>query len=107
LQELMRSRSEIESGVGREVPCFCFPNGMAEDYRPCQIRQVADAGYACSVVADFGLVGRRVSPYQIPRIGMGQKSDALEIAKYLDGPAHYQRELGILFGRRSASTGRP
>ncbi len=103
-EELVRSRSEIESGVGREVSCFCFPNGMAEDYRPSQIRQVADAGYAASVVADFGLVGRGVSPYQIPRIGMGQKSDAIEIAKYLDGPAHYQRGLGTLFGHWSAST---
>jgi peptidoglycan/xylan/chitin deacetylase (PgdA/CDA1 family) len=105
-QELVRSRREIESGVGRQVTCFCFPNGMAEDFRASQARQVANAGYSCSVVAEFGLVARGGSPYEIPRIGMGQKSDVFEIAKYLDGPAHYQRELGTLFGRRNADEGR-
>jgi len=93
LQELKQSRTEIEGHIGREVRCFCFPNGMQEDYRPSQLRQVADAGYACSVMANFGFVGRDTSPYRIPRIGMGQKSSAAEIAKYLDGLAYYQHAV--------------
>jgi peptidoglycan/xylan/chitin deacetylase (PgdA/CDA1 family) len=92
--ELTRSRSQIEEGVGRAVNCFCFPNGMPGDYRPSQIQQVEQAGYACSVMAEFGMVNRASDRYRLPRIGMARKSSAEQIAKYLDGFAYYQQELG-------------
>ena len=96
--ELTRSRAQIEEGVGRTVNCFCYPNGMPGDYRPSQVRQVEQAGYACSVSAQFGMVNPASDRYQLPRIGVARKSTIPEFSKYLDGFAHYQQKLEA--GRR-------
>jgi peptidoglycan/xylan/chitin deacetylase (PgdA/CDA1 family) len=91
--EVTRSRAQIEEGIGRSVRSFCFPNGMPGDFRPSQVRQVAEAGYDCSVIAQFGMVGNSSDRYQLPRIGMARKSSAEQIAKYLDGFAYYQQRI--------------
>jgi peptidoglycan/xylan/chitin deacetylase (PgdA/CDA1 family) len=91
--ELTRSRAQIEEGIGRSVRSFCFPNGMPGDFRPNQVRQVADAGYDCSVIAQFGMVRNSSDRYQLPRIGMARKTSAEQISKYLDGFAYYQQRL--------------
>ncbi|MFZ0957287.1 MAG: polysaccharide deacetylase family protein [Candidatus Sulfotelmatobacter sp.] len=93
LDELTRSRAQIEEGIGRRVRSFCFPNGMPGDFRPSQVRQVADAGYDCSVIAQFGMVSNSSDRYQLPRIGMARKSSPEQIAKYLDGFAYYQQRI--------------
>lgn len=93
LDELTRSRAQIEEGIGRKVRSFCFPNGMPGDFRPSQVRQVADAGYDCSVIAQFGMVTNSSDRYQLPRIGMARKSSPEQIAKYLDGFAYYQQRI--------------
>jgi peptidoglycan/xylan/chitin deacetylase (PgdA/CDA1 family) len=92
-EELTRSRAQIEEGIGRSVRSFCYPNGMPDDFRPSQVRQVAEAGYACSVVAQFGMVRSGSDPYRMPRIGMTRKTSVEQIAKYLDGFAYYQQLL--------------
>jgi len=88
--ELTRSRAQIEEGLGRSVTSFCFPNGMPGDFRPSQVKQVERAGYACSVVADFGMVTTVSDRYRLSRIGVARKSTTEEFAKYLDGFAYYQ-----------------
>jgi peptidoglycan/xylan/chitin deacetylase (PgdA/CDA1 family) len=92
--ELTRSKAQIEEGIGRPVNCFCYPNGMPGDYRPNQVQQVEQAGYACSVIAEFGMVHRSGDRYRLPRIGVARKSGLLEFSKYLDGFAYYQKRLG-------------
>ena len=101
-QELTGSRRQIEDGIGKKVGSFCFPNGMPGDYRPTQVQQIADAGYACSVVASFGLVGNGADPFRLPRIGMGSKSEPIEFSKFLDGVAYYQRKLKTPLRERNA-----
>ncbi len=91
--ELTQSRAQIEEGVGRSVASFCFPNGMPGDFRPSQVQQVERAGYACSVIADFGMVTTASDPYRLPRIGVSRKSSEQEFAKYLDGFAYYQERI--------------
>jgi peptidoglycan/xylan/chitin deacetylase (PgdA/CDA1 family) len=91
--ELVKSRTQIEEGMGRGVSTFCFPNGMPGDFRSSQVRQVAEAGYACSVVAQFGMASSCSDRYQLPRIGMSRKTSPEQIAKYLDGLAYYQQKL--------------
>lgn len=90
-REVMLSKAQIEEGIGREVRSFCFPNGMPEDFRPNQVRQIADAGYKCCVVAQFGMVQRGCDPYLMPRIGMTRKTSAADIGKFLDGLAYFQQ----------------
>ncbi|MGC2541497.1 MAG: polysaccharide deacetylase family protein [Candidatus Sulfotelmatobacter sp.] len=91
--ELTRSRAQIEEGLGRTVNCFCYPNGMPGDYRPSQVQQVRQAGYACSVIAEFGMVRRGSDRYRLPRIGVTRKSNTPEFSKYLDGFAYYQERF--------------
>lgn len=92
-RELTESRRQIEEGVGRKINSFCFPNGMPGDYRPSQVRQLAEAGYACGVMAHFGLVGSQTSPYSLPRMGVARKAKPVDFSKYLDGVAYYQDRL--------------
>jgi peptidoglycan/xylan/chitin deacetylase (PgdA/CDA1 family) len=93
--ELTRSKAQIEEGIGRAVNCFCYPNGMSDDYRPSQVQQVQQAGYACSVIAEFGMVHSANDRYRLPRIGVARKSRTLEFSKYLDGFAYYQEKFGF------------
>ena len=92
-RELTTSRVEIEEELGRSVQAFCFPNGKPEDYRSTQVQQVAEAGYNSAVVASAGLVHKEADPYQLPRIGVSARQDALALAKCLDGVDHYQAKL--------------
>ena len=92
-EELRLSRAQIEEGMGRGVQSFCFPNGMPGDFRLSQVRQVQDAGYLCSVTAQFGMVPSGSDRYELPRIGMARKRDAVEIEKSLDGFAYYQQRV--------------
>jgi len=94
-QELTRSRAQIEKGIGKRVTSFCFPNGMPGDYRPSQVKQLADAGYNCAVVANFGLVGAGTDVYRMPRMGMERQLRMVEFSKYLDGIAYYQWKLRL------------
>jgi len=55
---------------------------------------VEKAGYACSVIAQFGMAKRANDRYRLPRIGVARKSGTLEFSKYLDGFAYYQEKLG-------------
>jgi peptidoglycan/xylan/chitin deacetylase (PgdA/CDA1 family) len=101
-QELSGSRDQIENGLGRTPGSFCFPNGMPGDFRPTQVKQIADAGYSCSVVASFGLVDEGADPFRLPRLGMGSKSNPLEFSKFLDGVAYYQGKFKASIRRRQA-----
>jgi len=96
--EVTRSRAQIEEGIGQTVNCFCYPNGMPGDYRPSQVKQVQKAGYACSVIAESGMVETNSDPYRLPRIGMARKVSPEQISKHLDGFAYYQERFGV--GRR-------
>jgi peptidoglycan/xylan/chitin deacetylase (PgdA/CDA1 family) len=91
--EITRSRAQIEERIGKEVKCFCYPNGMPGDFRPSQVQQVRQAGYACAVVAQSGLVQDGCDPYEMPRLGMARKVSPLDIAKALDGVTYYQQHL--------------
>jgi peptidoglycan/xylan/chitin deacetylase (PgdA/CDA1 family) len=100
-RELTLSRSQIEESIGRKVNSFCVPNGMPGDYRLSQIHQIADAGYACAVVSQFGLVGRGSDPYQLPRMGAARKSTTVEFSKYVDGAMYYKEKFGAWFRPQS------
>jgi peptidoglycan/xylan/chitin deacetylase (PgdA/CDA1 family) len=95
-QELTVSRAQIEEGVGRQIGIFCFPNGKPQDYRDIHLRQVRDAGFTGAVVTRFGMVGEGMNCYDLPRIGISGRSDALSFSKYLDGVECYQEKLKTL-----------
>ncbi len=44
-RELSQSKAELEAFSGREVPCFCYPNGVAGDFDEKTSQAVRDAGF--------------------------------------------------------------
>jgi peptidoglycan/xylan/chitin deacetylase (PgdA/CDA1 family) len=102
-RELTLSRAQIEEGLGRKVSSFCFPNGMPEDYRASQVRQIRNAGYRCAVVASFGMAGAGIGTFELPRIAVGGRSDALAFAKCLVGVEYYQAKLQSSLRRLGAA----
>lgn len=96
-RELQESRRQMQEALGREVVSFCFPNGKRGDYRPSQVQQVAEAGYLCSVVAEFGLVSHRSDRYRLERVGVDGDSEQL-FRKRVDGAGYYQGKILSLLG---------
>ena len=91
--EISKSRTQIEEGVGSRVVSFCFPNGKLRDYRQSQILQVKDAGYSCAVVTEPGMVSQGGDLFQLPRIGVSGRCDPLIFAKSIDGAEYYQERI--------------
>jgi len=104
LLELTLSRAQIEEALGRKVSSFCFPNGKPGDYRATQVRQIKDAGYDCAVVASFGMAAPGNDLFELPRIGVGGKSDALAFAKCVDGVEYCQAKLQRSFRLRGTAS---
>jgi len=98
-EELTLSRVHIQEGIGRQVTSFCFPNGKPDDYRIAQVQQIIDAGYRSAVLASPGLVESGTNAYELPRVGISGRSDALSFQKSVDATEYYQarfkRSLGM------------
>jgi peptidoglycan/xylan/chitin deacetylase (PgdA/CDA1 family) len=88
--ELAESRTQIERLLGREVSCFCFPNGKPADYFPKHLQQLKDAGYSSAVMTHFGMPRHNSNEYTLPRIGVSGRTDLLSFMKYVDGVEYYQ-----------------
>jgi len=101
-RELTTSRQQIEEAMGRPVDSFCYPNGKTEDYRPSQVQQVREAGYKGAVAANAGLVTGQANPYELPRLGVSGRDDALSVSKNLDGVEHYHSKLNASTRSRSS-----
>jgi peptidoglycan/xylan/chitin deacetylase (PgdA/CDA1 family) len=91
--ELTASRAQVEEGLSARVVSFCFPNGKPGDYRQSQVRQVKEAGYLTALVTRPGMVRPGDDLYQLPRLGVGGRSDFLAFSKEIDGVEHYQEKL--------------
>jgi len=96
--ELTLSRAQIEEGIGRQVKSFCFPNGKPGDYRSTQIQQIVDAGYTSAVLASPGLIETGTSAFELPRIGVSGRLDALSFQKSVDGAEYYHGRLKRTLG---------
>jgi len=91
-QEVSGSRRELERRLGVEVASFCYPNGLASDYRPDHIEMVAKAGYRCATAAHFGYVKAESNRFALPRVG-GDVIDMASFRMRLDGFEYLQRRV--------------
>jgi len=91
--EIRASRAELEEQLGQSVTLFGIPNGTYKDYRPSQLKQIRDAGYAGAATALSGLVGADVDPYQLPRIGIAAWTNNVRFGARVDGVEHYRNRL--------------
>ena len=66
--EIVNSRGELESILGKPVLEFCYPWGQ---HNAGARQKVRDAGYEVAVTTASRLVGTRRDNYKIPRVGLG------------------------------------
>jgi peptidoglycan/xylan/chitin deacetylase (PgdA/CDA1 family) len=66
--EIAGSKAHLEARLGRAVPCFCYPNGRAQDYDDRAVAAVRDAGFAAAVTAEGALVWSDTDIYRLPRL---------------------------------------
>jgi peptidoglycan/xylan/chitin deacetylase (PgdA/CDA1 family) len=66
--EIVNSRGELESILGKPVLEFCYPWGQ---HNAGARQKVRDAGYEVAVTTACRLVGRTRDNYKIPRVGLG------------------------------------
>jgi peptidoglycan/xylan/chitin deacetylase (PgdA/CDA1 family) len=72
LQELMDSRTQLESTYALAVYAVAYPNG---DYSPRELLLARRAGYRCGVTVDFGLNGQATDPFRLKRIAVNDDED--------------------------------
>src|SRR5262245_45298629 len=93
--EIQRSKTYLESVLGRPVTSFCYPYGA---YTAETVNLVRDAGFACACSTSPGTVGRGTDRLQLPRVGI-EDWDGDELAKrlsmWLDGCGRRSRSRGL------------
>ena len=66
--EIIESRRWLEDKLGREVKCFCYPNGALNPAVVAQVRQV----YAAAVTTERGFVISTSDRHGLPRISSAE-----------------------------------
>jgi peptidoglycan/xylan/chitin deacetylase (PgdA/CDA1 family) len=82
LDEIARSRGEIEELTGRSCRHFCFPNG---DYTDRELQMVRAAGYRSARTIRTGWTGPRSDPYQLNILGVDDHASVNQLAADLAG----------------------
>jgi peptidoglycan/xylan/chitin deacetylase (PgdA/CDA1 family) len=74
--ELVRSKAELEAGVGQPVELFAFPYGDDAEGSAEVGSALAQAGYRAAFGYDGGPFSLpAVDPYRLPRVAMGPDTD--------------------------------
>jgi peptidoglycan/xylan/chitin deacetylase (PgdA/CDA1 family) len=76
LDEIERSRTELERQLKSPVYAIAYPNGS---YSERELAFVRRAGYECGLTLDFGLNGRDTSVFQLRRICMRDQGGSSEV----------------------------
>lgn len=68
-RELTQSKTELEAFSGREVPSFCYPNGVVGDFDEQTTVAVQEAGFGMALTSVMGSNDMRVTdPFLIRRV---------------------------------------
>lgn len=73
--ELRDARRLLESGLGRSVDLFAYPNGAANDYSDATVRAAREAGYRCALTTRPGLATSGQPPYELRRFLINPDDD--------------------------------
>jgi len=65
MEELRRSKEELEDGLRAPVTTFCYPFG---EYNPFVEEKVQEAGYLCACSAERGNVHRLAERFRLKRV---------------------------------------
>jgi peptidoglycan/xylan/chitin deacetylase (PgdA/CDA1 family) len=84
-EELVSSKWQIESNIGKEVSFFSYPYGRPSDISTESIKNIKRAGYACNLSSDGGLVSPKDDVYQIKRVGVPNHSSLFFFNAWVEG----------------------
>ncbi|MBI1194371.1 MAG: polysaccharide deacetylase family protein [Gammaproteobacteria bacterium] len=71
-EELAASKRELESVFGREINCFCYPNGLEGDFDDRTEKAIRESGYRSALTSVEGSnIVKGLDPYGIKRIHTG------------------------------------
>lgn len=89
--EIVGSKEQLESIIGKRVLSFAYPNGRPSvDYDAAHVAMVRDAGFTSAVTTAWGRANKSTSPHEIPRVAPWDNSArryALRLLKcYLQRP---------------------
>lgn len=93
--EVQKSKTQIESMLGKPVYAFCFPNG---DYSCRDIEYIKKAGYACALTVDFGYNNKATDIFRLKRISVNHTNSVDELFVKTSGAWSF---LKILFTKKS------
>jgi peptidoglycan/xylan/chitin deacetylase (PgdA/CDA1 family) len=66
-RQIERSKSDLETMLGRRVASFSYPHGQPDDYTAETVALVERAGFASACAASGGVVWRDTNRFQLPR----------------------------------------
>ncbi len=78
LEELVRSRSELEDITGCKVLSFAYPNGQKGVFDVATRQLLVEAGYQYAATTIWGHIGSGCNPLEVPRMEM-KADDSLDI----------------------------
>ena len=67
-REIVGSKSQLESELGRRIAHFAFPYGSAARMTETNRTLVQASGFSCCLAADYGVVSPCDDPYRLDRI---------------------------------------
>jgi peptidoglycan/xylan/chitin deacetylase (PgdA/CDA1 family) len=97
-EEIVRSKTELESLVGRPIRHFCYPNGS---YGPRELSYAERAGYRSARSNDIGWNGPNTDRFRLRVLGTGDESSVTRLAADMSGVTSYLARVrrGRLDGR--------
>ena len=91
-QELVASRDELETALGRPVRCFAYPGGAHDDR---VVEATRAAGYELAFTTLPGRNGWDDDPLRLKRRTVGRHHGLADLARWLDGPTPESLGLGL------------
>lgn len=72
--EVMQSKRQVEEQTGQFCNCFCYPNGLPDDYNE-EIKAICASQFRFALSAKPGvLLAAEMDSYEIRRIGLNRKT---------------------------------
>jgi peptidoglycan/xylan/chitin deacetylase (PgdA/CDA1 family) len=94
--EIVSSKLDLQTRLGKEVYAFAYPNGA---YSEREVRLVERAGYRCALTLDRGLNTERTPRFRLRRICIPDDADAHELLVKASG---LWGALRAVLGRRTS-----
>jgi peptidoglycan/xylan/chitin deacetylase (PgdA/CDA1 family) len=89
-KEIIDSKKELESLIGKAVNHFSYPFGTVNDVSERELKHAKDAGYLTALTTVYGDVHANSDLYHLPRIWTSEHNQETELLKSIFGINAYR-----------------